>query len=404
MNQQLGERTRPDAHRGADRRATKGAPVRSDEFWDAAPLREASAERHFGQLLREYRRASNVGQAEVARWLGVSQGQISRIERDRSQVHDLDKLERWATVLKIPQRLLWFQLSGQQPAAFTGGDGSFSVLRTVSRPDSSVGLGMRQLFRWLGNDVTEEPEQAGENLFRAAAESYLRGGWFAYDEGEVALGNQRMRVALSLARRSGELALSAEVLAALSFQSLFHGSLESAVPVIRMAEHAAERSGLTLLQVEVASMAAGCFAMMGDKDTCLTVLRRAEKSLESLDKPDPSDRLYLAAGCALSFRFLGWPAEAERFARSAVKLSDRWPAVRLCTRTLLASALADQRKIEEACAIASQVVPRVAPIRPARDQVCLTSVVRRLSRFGDDLSVRTLYAQLAGVGISVPRL
>jgi hypothetical protein len=71
---------------------------------------------------------------------------------------------------------------------------------------------------------------------------------------------------------------------------------------------------------------------------------------------------------------------------------------------LLASALADQRKIEEACATTSQVVPRVAPIRPVRDQVCLTSVVRRLSKYGDDLSVRTLYSQLAGVGVAVPRI
>jgi transcriptional regulator with XRE-family HTH domain len=365
-------------------------------------MRAACTGRHFGQLLREYRRASNVGQAEVARWLGVSQGQISRIERDRSQVHDLDKLERWAKALKIPQRLLWFQLSGARPTEFAGGDGSFNALRTVSRRDEQVGIGMRHLFRWLSNE-TDEPEARTENVFRAAAESYLRGGWYAYDEGEVALGGQRMRIALNLTRRSGELALSAEVLAALSFQSMFHGTLESAIPVIRMAEQAAERTRLAQLQVEVASMAAACYAMTGDRDTCLAILRRAERSLEAQGPGDPTDRLYLAAGCAMSFRFLGWPREAEGFARTAVKLSDRWPGIRLCTRTLLASALADQRKIEEACAIVSQVVPRSAPIRPVRDQVCLTSVVRRLSKYGDDLSVRTLYSQLAGVGVPVPR-
>src|SRR3954470_7126518 len=150
------------------RSGRSGAPVRPDEFWDAAPMREAATGRHFGQLLREYRRAGNVGQAEVAQWLGVSQGQISRIERDRSQVHDLDKLERWAKALKIPQRLLWFQLSGTRPADFGTGDGSFNALRTVSRPDDQVGKGMRSLFRWLGNEVTDEPEAPTENVFRAA--------------------------------------------------------------------------------------------------------------------------------------------------------------------------------------------------------------------------------------------
>src|ERR1700704_1313880 len=115
--QQLGGRSGAGAQYGVEARRSdrSGAPARPDEFWDAAPMRAASTGRHFGQLLREYRRASNVGQAEVARWLGVSQGQISRIERDRSQVHDLDKLERWAKALKIPQRLLWFQLSGARP-------------------------------------------------------------------------------------------------------------------------------------------------------------------------------------------------------------------------------------------------------------------------------------------------
>lgn len=402
--QQLGGRSSAGAQCGVETRRSSrsAAPARPDEFWDAAPMRAACTGRHFGQLLREYRRASNVGQAEVARWLGVSQGQISRIERDRSQVHDLDKLERWAKALKIPQRLLWFQLSGARPTEFAGGDGSFNALRTVSRRDEQVGIGMRHLFRWLSNE-TDEPEARTENVFRAAAESYLRGGWYAYDEGEVALGGQRMRIALNLTRRSGELALSAEVLAALSFQSMFHGTLESAIPVIRMAEQAAERTRLAQLQVEVASMAAACYAMTGDRDTCLAILRRAERSLEAQGPGDPTDRLYLAAGCAMSFRFLGWPREAEGFARTAVKLSDRWPGIRLCTRTLLASALADQRKIEEACAIVSQVVPRSAPIRPVRDQVCLTSVVRRLSKYGDDLSVRTLYSQLAGVGVPVPR-
>ncbi|WP_418155042.1 helix-turn-helix domain-containing protein [Actinoalloteichus caeruleus] len=66
-------------------------------------------ERHIGHLIRAYRRAHDppVPQARVAQWIGVTQGQLSRIERG-SASKDLDRLERWAYQLRIPEALMWF--------------------------------------------------------------------------------------------------------------------------------------------------------------------------------------------------------------------------------------------------------------------------------------------------------
>jgi transcriptional regulator with XRE-family HTH domain len=90
-----------------------GAPVHPAEFWEHSELRAAAWERHFGRLLRAYRGVQSppVQQTQLGGWLGITQGQLSRLERAVTPVHDLAKLDRWARVLHIPAHLLWFELS-----------------------------------------------------------------------------------------------------------------------------------------------------------------------------------------------------------------------------------------------------------------------------------------------------
>jgi len=56
-----------------------------------------------------------VTQIEMARWLGITQGQLSRIENGRNRIHDLDKLIHYARTLAIPPVLLWFELDDDPP-------------------------------------------------------------------------------------------------------------------------------------------------------------------------------------------------------------------------------------------------------------------------------------------------
>src|SRR5262249_40059434 len=66
-----------------------------------------------GQIIYAYRvhpwHGKAIPQAVVAGWAGISQTQLSRIESGHS-VRDLERLMHWARILRIPSRLLWFEL------------------------------------------------------------------------------------------------------------------------------------------------------------------------------------------------------------------------------------------------------------------------------------------------------
>lgn len=90
-------------------------PEVPSEFWANDQLRDALVrERHIGHAVRSYRKHPFHGQRQVsqetaARWLSISQTQLSRIESGRP-IYDLDRLIQWAKVLGIPPDLLWFAL------------------------------------------------------------------------------------------------------------------------------------------------------------------------------------------------------------------------------------------------------------------------------------------------------
>jgi|GEM_PF-1975278 len=93
--------------------APDGAPVLPPDFWEQPDIRSALLSRHFGRFLRTYRMAQSppVKQVQFARWLGITQGQLSRIERSTTPIRDLHKLETWARALHVPPDRLWFSPS-----------------------------------------------------------------------------------------------------------------------------------------------------------------------------------------------------------------------------------------------------------------------------------------------------
>lgn len=83
-------------------------------------MRDALASRDMGVVVRAYRRHPVHGcrplpQSDVARWLNITQGQLSRIESGRNQVRDLGKLIHYAQRLRIPAELLWFDMGDAYP-------------------------------------------------------------------------------------------------------------------------------------------------------------------------------------------------------------------------------------------------------------------------------------------------
>lgn len=84
-------------------------------------MAEALASRDMGRVSYAYRRHAEPGrvlsQAELAHRIGVTQGQVSRIERGDNRVTSLDRLAAWATALGIPPGLLWFDLPHEPDAS-----------------------------------------------------------------------------------------------------------------------------------------------------------------------------------------------------------------------------------------------------------------------------------------------
>ena len=94
------------------------APAVPLAFWDWPPLKAALSAHHMGQVSKNYRNnpahGNVIRQNELARWLDRTQGAVSRIERSATPPHDLRLLVRYASVLKIPAELLWFDLPGRE--------------------------------------------------------------------------------------------------------------------------------------------------------------------------------------------------------------------------------------------------------------------------------------------------
>src|ERR1017187_10024837 len=95
--------------------AALAPPEVPPEFWENDQLRDALLrERHIGHAVRSYRKHPFHGQRPIsqeiaARWLSVSQTQLSRIENGHP-IYDLGRLTHWAERLRIPPELLWFAL------------------------------------------------------------------------------------------------------------------------------------------------------------------------------------------------------------------------------------------------------------------------------------------------------
>lgn len=451
------------------------APVKQDGFWQRAALRDTLGSRHFGQVLNAYRYEHRpvLTQAKVGGWLGLTQGQVSRLERTAQPIHDLNKLDQWARALHIPQRYLWFQLS-QQPAhayirphdvlnlddesetggedvqrrqlfqaaavgAASAGSSTFGWFSTQSTPRSStraVGMvdvqiirEMTQTFRrldnrfgggharsaatnYLASDVfpllreSRYRDDVRRKLFAAVAELNQLVGWMSYDVGDAYSGYRHFRHAMQLCQDVGDDALLGEMLAGMSHQAAFLRSADSAVDLARAAKGNAKRAGVPALVAESAVMEAHGLALVSDVHGCMAALREAELTFaaaEDQDRPDwlaYFDGAYLAAKFGRCFRDLGRLAEAERFARRSLDMIDGYDRGRLFNLVLLASVLADQRKVDEACETGSAAVRVAFDVRSARTDADLVDLSHRLAPFRAEPAVRMLDEQ---IGLLVQR-
>lgn len=408
----------------------------------------------------------HVSQAALGLWLGLTQAQVSRLEApDARRPSDLEKLERWATALHVPRSLLWFSVShtpeesaeptvavslddvqrrqffktasvgitaigasllGSPPAAATGSAKPRStdaeivrhMTETFRQLDNRFGgghsRGTTTITSYLTSSVTpmlndtSRTTAARNELFAAAAELHQVAGWSAYDVGNAADGQRHLRDALKLSQDAGDDALEAEMLAAMSHHAAFNRSRDVAVDMALAARRTAKRSGLVALQAEAAVLEAHGQALKGNTGACFAALGEAERAFERfVPGSGPAwlsyfDNAYLSAKFAHTFRDLGHLAEAEQFARRSLTMSDGYDRGRLFNTALLSSILADQGRVEEACAEAAKAVRMSENVRSIRGGAYLADVGRRLAPHRTDGRVRSVYAQMSAVGVPTP--
>lgn len=252
-------------------------------------------------------------------------------------------------------------------------------------------------------DDARQTQQQRE-LQGAAAELRQLAAWINFDTGHTQAGHAHLQEALRLSDLADDDALAAEMMCAMSHHSAFLRQSGPAVDLALSARRAAKRTGLPALQAESAVLEAHGLALKGDQPGSLAALHAAERlfSLATTERPlwlNYFDEAYLAAKFAHTFRDLGKPREAEQFARRSLTMSEGYERGRLFNTALLASCLADQRKVEEACVVGTQAIAMTGSVRSVRTVTYLSDVGSRLKPFHREPVVKQLFAQLDEAGV-----
>ena len=114
------------------------------------------------------------------------------------------------------------------------------------------------------------------------------------------------------------------------------------------------------------------------------------------------DSAYLAAKFAHCFRDLGRPVESERYARQSLEMSEGYDRGKLFNLSVLASALADQARVEEACSAATEAVGMARNVRSVRTVAYLADVGRRLNKYRASDAVAALFERMGAAEVPLP--
>lgn len=243
--------------------------------------------------------------------------------------------------------------------------------------------------------------ETGVRLAAAGAELAQLAGWMAYDAGLHGHAQRYLTLALSFARHAGNAGLGAEVLAAQAHQAVYLARPAEAVDLARAAQATARRAGLPTLLAECSVMEAHGHAVGNDARACARALSDAEVAFgRAVRADDPVwlsyfDEAYLAARMGHCFHALGEPGHAERYARRSLNMDGRFVRGKAFNLSLLATALAEQDDIEQACTVGRQAVDLAAGLRSARSVRYIRDLQSALRRRADAAAVRAFNARVA---------
>jgi hypothetical protein len=299
--------------------------------------------------------------------------------------------------------------TGRRQVGASDIDAIQQVIRSYRELDNRLGGGRVRgaVVHYLNSEVALLLSEGrfnvvtGARLAAAGAELAQLAGWMAYDTGLHGHAQRYLTLALSFARHAGNAGLGAEVLAAKAHQAVYLARPAEAVDLARAAQATARRAGLPTLLAECLVMEAHGHAASNDARACARALSDAEAAFgRAVRADDPVwlryfDEAYLAARMGHCFHALGEPGHAERYARRSLTMDGRFVRGKAFNLSLLATALAEQDDIEQACTVGRQALDLAAGLRSARSVRYIRELQSALRRRGDSAAVQAFNVRVA---------
>jgi hypothetical protein len=240
------------------------------------------------------------------------------------------------------------------------------------------------------------PERTGRALFVAAAQLTELAGYMAVDTGRHGLAQRYYIQALRLSQAAGDRAYGGYVLAA--GMSHLAGQLGSPREITQLAraaqEGARDHATATARAMFYAAEARG-HAVLGDVRSCEAALARAATEMEKSDPAADPEWLahftpaYLADEFAHCYRDLDRPRQAKDHAQRALAgHAERHVRRRAVDTVLVATAYAQEREVEAACAAGTEAIDLLSQLRSHRGVEYLHDLDRRLDPFQENTAVR----------------
>jgi tetratricopeptide (TPR) repeat protein len=267
----------------------------------------------------------------------------------------------------------------------------------------------RQMRRLLNDSVYDEP--TGKALFCLMGEVTEHAGWLAYDAGRHAEARYWWLEAQHASQIAGSPAVATVVFASMALQASRLGQGQAAIDTARAARRAVKPVQTPrLLSVLHAREALG-YARTGDRRRAWRALERAESlaGAERRENDPPWLDFWGQADLACHRMHaaidLGEAATATKAARAAVAAVDpvAYPRNYALYSAYLADVLVTQRAVDEAVPVAARAIASTSDIDSARILAQVASVLRKLSPYQDNKSVRELLAWAPTVLRSSPQ-
>jgi transcriptional regulator with XRE-family HTH domain len=206
----------------------------------------------------------------------------------------------------------------------------------------------------------------GPDVFCVAAALTDMAGWMAHDAGRDTTAEQHFARAQMLAQAGDDPELEANVLASRSHLAHQLGKVAEALALATAGQAALRRGRRNPgLAARLHALGARGWAVQRDGSECLRLLGQAERALAAAAPPavsecdwtNPFDEASLAGEAALALRQLGrfGPARLHAERVIALRVGDRVRSRAFALMTL-AGVFAEQRRLDDACAMGHQVL------------------------------------------------